>query len=358
MSKFNIEVPVNPVSFGQIGYGVLVELFDRGLRPNIFIHGTPDLKSFIIKPGFVEWLQECTGKAETEFSVDYPTISLWHIQGSHKRLSKKNVLWTAHECDRVTETEVNILKNYDKVLTTSNYSKEIFSKVLNNVDWCPNFFDSLHFYNTNRTYRNSNVITFGLYGKLEHRKHTTNIMIAWANTFANNSNYRLNCLIYNPFLPNEVQGNIINSVFQGRMPSNINILPFQESNIEYNEALNNADVDITGLSGAEGWNLPVFHSLCLGKQAVVLNEHAHRDFANSNNSFLVNSTKKIPIYDNQFFKRGANFNQGEMFAWDIQEAQQAMLNAANVAKQVNEEGKKLQQEYTVSRTVDKLLSEI
>lgn len=362
MGNFSIEVPCNALGYGQVGFGVLRELFNRNLTPNIFFIGAPDLKPFIILPGFVEWLNFCSGKAETEFSENEPAISLWHLQGSHKRISsKKNILWTAHETDFLTDTEANIANKFDKILLTSNYSKQVFSSKLSEqkLGYCPNFYDDLHFFKTNRQYRNSaETITFGLYGKLEHRKQTLNTMVAWSNLYAGNKDYRLCCYVYNPFVPVEIQSNQIMQVFRGQKPWNVEIYPFQETNVAFNDAMNNTDIDLTGLSSAEGFNLPVFHSLCLGKQAVVLNAHAHKDFANSENSILVEPEGTQEIYDGQFFVKGARFNQGNMSKWSMPAAQKAMQEAVLKAKQPNLEGEKLKDTFSLQRSVDILLSEV
>jgi hypothetical protein len=48
----------------------------------------------------------------------------------------------------------------------------------------------------------------------------------------------------------------------------------------YNEFLNSADI-ILGMSGGEGFGLPEFQSIALGKHAVLLNAHAYKTWAPS-----------------------------------------------------------------------------
>lgn len=358
--NFNLELPINSLSFGQVGFGILRELYKRDINPNIFPIGQVDLKSFLVDKGFYEWFQHNISEADSRYSFNTPSIKLWHIAGSHSKLSKYNVLWTAHETDQATPTEINICKSFSKVLFTSNYSADIFSKTLKKkIGYCPNYFDDLHFFRTNQKYANSDkVITFGLFGKMENRKNTINALVSWANQYANKKEYRLNCAIYNPFVPTEVQANQISSIFGGRVPWNISFQPFQEKNIDYNNVINSIDIDITGLSGAEGFNLPLFTSLCLGKQAIVLNEHAHKDFCNPKNSILVESSGKKPIYDGQFFKQGAKYNQGNMYNFKMEAAIEAMKQAETLAKVRNTEGELLKEQFSVTKTVDILLNNI
>ena len=73
------------------------------------------------------------------------------------------------------------------------------------------------------------------------------------------------------------------------------------------------DIDLTGLSGGEGWNLPAFNCTALGKWSVVLNASAHKDWATESNSILVEPSGQIPVDDGLFFKTGLPINQGKFF---------------------------------------------
>ena len=95
---------------------------------------------------------------------------------------------------------------------------------------------------------------------------------------------------------------------EGKSYFNINFLPYLNTNSEVNELMNSADIDLTGLSGAEGWNLPSFNMTCLGKWSMVLNATSHKDWATPENSILMESNKKIPAEDGLFFKAGQDYN--------------------------------------------------
>ena len=86
----------------------------------------------------------------------------------------------------------------------------------------------------------------------------------------------------------------------------------------YNDFLNSADV-ILGMSGGEGWALPEFQSVAMGKHAVILNASAYKEWANEKNSVLVNPSGKIPVYDGMFFQEGAPYNQGNIYDFNEDE---------------------------------------
>jgi hypothetical protein len=115
---------------------------------------------------------------------------------------------------------------------------------------------------------------------------------------------------------------------------------------------------LTGLSGGEGWNLPAFNATCLGKWSIVLNATSHKDWANENNSILVEPTGEIECHDQVFFQKGSDFNQGVFYDWEEDAIFNAMENAEKKVGQINAEGQKLAANLTYSNTTDKILSSI
>ena len=109
--NINLELPINGLSFGQVSFGLLKEFFNRKFLPNLFPIGQVDLQAYDIDKPFFDWLQFCCQKAHANFSRKFPTIRLWHLIESERRLSDKTILWTFHETDTLTKTEKNIIRN-------------------------------------------------------------------------------------------------------------------------------------------------------------------------------------------------------------------------------------------------------
>jgi len=357
--KLNLELPINNLSLGQVSYGVLREIFSRQLLPNIFPIGNVDLSAYNLEKPFVDWLQYCINSAPLKFKRTTPTVKIWHLMGSEKRISDKTVLWTPHETDRFTPIEKNIIQNTDIALFTSSYSVENAKKSgLDNVDYCPNFFDDQHFSNIDGIIK-PDAVTFSLIGKFEKRKHTAKILQLWAQKFGKNPKFRLNCLIHNHFIQQEAWPQIFGQVFGGPPPWNINFIPFQEKNSQVNLIMNACDIDISGLSGAEGFNLPCFHMLALNKLCIILDAHAHKDYCNKGSSILVPPSGKEPIYDGHFFVQNGPFNQGEMYSFDNDDVLEAFDIAVETINSKKEfPASNLRNEFSVKNTVDKLFSYI
>ena len=129
-----------------------------------------------------------------------------------------------------------------------------------------------------------------------------------------------------------------------------------QTNEMYNDFLNSSNI-IIGMSGGEGWGLPEFQSVALGKHSVILDAHAYQEWATTENSVLVGSTSKIDCVDGIFFKKGNDKNQGQIFDWkedDFIDACEEAIKRVE-ANRENAEGLKLQDEFTVGRTLDGIL---
>jgi hypothetical protein len=195
-------------------------------------------------------------------------------------------------------------------------------------------------------------------GKFEKRKHTEKIIRLWLEKYGNDNNYQLSVCVTNPFLNQEEMNTVLSNCLQGKRYTNINFISYLKTNSEVNELLNSIDIDLTGLSGAEGWNLPSFNSTCLGKWSVVLNATSHKDWANEENSILVEPNGKEECYDEKFFQKGASFNQGNIYTWDRDIVSQAMDKAVSKKGQTNTAGEALKDKFSYDKVVDSLIKGI
>jgi len=355
---FNL--PLNSLSFGNVSFNILRTLFERGEEVSVLPIGGTDLSAFNVSEEFMAWLTSSIERGITDHSRKDKGLKLWHIQGLSESFQEQPCSLTFHETDRLTSVETNILKQQKTVFVTSNYTKKVFENHgLTNVAYCPLGFDGYHFHKTGKRYLGKNVKTFGLYGKLESRKNTIRILSAWIKKFGNKDNFALNCAISNAFLPEQQMKSLIASTFpNGEQPFNVNFVDFRKTLEEYNDVLNAADVDLTGMSSCEGFNLPTFQSLCLGKWSVCLNAHVHKDFANESNAILVEPSGTRQAEDGVFFRQGYFVNQGEWADFSDEDLDIALDKAAELAKTPNPKGEALAKEFTWDRTVDTILEHL
>lgn len=353
------EAPLNQVSFGNVSYNILREFYklsqeNSSFKITYFPVSNPDLSAFNKGDAdFHKWIKSLIDNRYSNLTKDAINLKLWHINGAEKRLTRNQVLFSFYELDEPTTIEKSIVKLQDATIFSSQYAKRSFEfSGCENVFNVPLGFDQ-DFVKTNKKYLEGKT-HFLLMGKFEKRKHTDKIIKLWAKKFGNNPKYQLSCCILNPFLDKDLMKKLL--IGYKSLAANINILPYVATNSEVNDILNSVDVDLSGLSGAEGWGLPAFNATCLGKWSVVLNATSHLDWATQNNSILVNPSGKTEAYDGIFFKRGSDFNQGSIYDFNEDEAIQAIEKAANLAenKIVNTAGIELGQKFTYKNTVDNI----
>ena len=357
--KLLVNAPINALSFGNVSVNILRELYKKKIDLIFFPIGEKvELSAYDkIDQDFIKYLQERTNNRFEKIDKNIPSLKLWHIFGSESRYTKNQSLFTFHEVSEVTPVEKNLLNLQDSILVSSNYTKSIFElNGLSNVTYVPLGFDT-DFHLTNRSYL-PEKIHFGLMGKFENRKNSSRIIKTWLKLFGNKSEYQLTCAITNQFLEKSRFQNELLKIMDGKHYNNVNFLPYMQMNSEVNDYLNSIDIDLGGLSGAEGWNLPSFNATALGKWSVVINATAHKDWATKDNSILIEPSSLKDCYDDIFFKKGQAFNQGQFFDISDEEMENAILKSVSYAKTPNPEGLKLQKQFTYEKTVETILCAI
>lgn len=355
------EGPINNLSLGNVSFNFLRELIKRHFIDGIFaVKDCADFSAFDNSRELESKIVRLINLRYSSLHKDAPALRVWHINGAERKLTNKQYLYTFYECDQPTLEEINIVASQEHTFFSSTESYEHFKRTgLPNISYVPIGFDpDLH--KTNKKYLPDGVINFGLIGKFEYRKNTKKIIQSWLKKFGNNSNYQLTCLVQNPFFEPQIMNQILAQTLEGRHYSNINFIPHQEKNSMMNEIYNAIDIDLSGLSGSEGWGLPSFNSACLGNVCVVSNCSAHKDWAQGENIVLVEPNGKIPAYDNYFFREGQPFNQGNF--WKIEEdaivdgMERALTKFLESPEKIDRTD--LQEKFSYEKTIDKILSTI
>jgi hypothetical protein len=357
--SFTLNLPINSVSFGQVSTLLLKELHKRNIDFKLYPIGDKiDLSSQDVDENFINYLRSKSSDFLSKIKRSEPSFKLWHINGSLESVSNERYLLSFYELDSPTKEEINIVRNHDKVFFSSKNTVDIFKMFgCSNVEFLPLAFDKHNFKILNKNYFSNERTVFNIVGKLEKRKHHKKIIQTWLKKFGNDSRYHLQCAIFNPFLKEEDNRTLFNSILENKNYFNISFLGHMQKNSVYNDFLNSADI-IIGMSGGEGWGLPEFHSVALGKHSVILNAHAYKEWADEENSVLVEPNGKVEVYDNMFFHKGTPFNQGNIFDFDPDDFISACEKAIERVKtnKLNNNGLKLQDIFTSEKLADNILN--
>ncbi len=361
----NVEGVLNPLSFGWITFGILKQLRKSNVDFNFApISNNIDWSTFDkVDENFKNYTNSSFNDFNKRFNINDKSFRVWHVNGSHQKLSKtQNSLLTFHELDSLTDEEVNILNSFDNVFVTSNFSKNIFEDfgVKSKVIYAPLGIDTDVFFSLNQPRPFKDIIVFSIFGKWEKRKRTTQTIQAWISKYGNNHKYKLHCYITNPFFKPEQMNAIYSQIFNNQnKPFNVDLFPYLPNNSVLNSAYNSTDI-VLDMSGGESISLPSLNCVAMGKHAVVHYNSAIRDWANEENSILVKSNGKEPVYDGIFFHPNSKFNCGNIYTYNNDD----FINGCELAikrfesKQVNEKGKELVKSYSFENGTNIILKEI
>tara|TARA_Y100000004_G_scaffold69542_1_gene78016 strand:- start:522 stop:1637 length:1116 start_codon:yes stop_codon:yes gene_type:complete len=364
------EAPINNLSFGNVSVNLLRQMYKSKVETCFFpkLGGTMatdnDLRANLtafdkLDEDFIKWIEDSIKYKFHNMRKDMPSLHLWHINGAEKRISPKQFLFTFFELDQPTFVEKKIADLQEKVFISNPKAVEAFNNLgCENVEYVPMGFDPDFHVMKNASKMVEGKTHFILMGKFEKRKHTKEIIKTWIKKYGNNNKYLLSCCVVNPFLKHEQMNALLSDILDGNNYSNVNFLPHLKTNSEINHLLNSADIDLTGLSGAEGWNLPAFNATALGKWSIVYNHSAHTAWATENNSILLEPKGQEPASDGVFFPREGNFNVGNIHSFDEEQVLAAMEQAEEKAKNINEEGLKLQENFSYEKTLNSILQKI
>lgn len=355
MKNLIFSAPINSLSFGNVSYNFLREFYRLGLNLKFFPIGKDlDFSAFDnTDEDFKQWIVDSYNSRLKNISKETPYLKMWHLNGSESGIGDRRHLYTFHETDQATDEEKSVCAVQTKTIFSSSFSRDIFAKECDNCHFAPIGFDE-DFHETNKKYL-SGKIHFGLMGKWEKRKHTARIISLWADKYGDNQDYQLTCCVGNPFLQDDQFKEAIQSALKGKKYKNINFLPRLKTNSEVNEFLNSVDVDLSGLSGAEGWNLPSFNASCLGKWSIVLNSTAHKDWATKDNCILIEPSNQEPCYDEVFFKEGNAFNQGFINSFSDESFHNAIDLAVSKNGSYNKNGSSLKDKFNYTQTVNTII---
>lgn len=321
-----LNIPINRLSFGQISTVILRSLFAEeksGSHNDVFLFpigqidltAHPDLAQ---DKDFNDWVRAAIVNGVEKYSRDIPVFKLWHFNDGMPSFGKNQVLLTFYELDAPTPAELNVARNHTTYFS-SQYSRDVFRAAGVETGILQLAFDSYSF-GVKRYPFPKDRIVFNLCGKWEKRKHHAKIIQAWIKRFGGNPKFALQCAVFNTFLGQDqrsVEENnkaVVMNTLQGVKPFNVNFFPMMAENAVYNEFLNSADI-IIGMSGGEGFGLPEFQSVAMGKHAVLLNAHSYPTWATKEMAAWVEPSGKIPATDGLFFNANQPYNQGNIFDW-------------------------------------------
>jgi hypothetical protein len=347
--------PVSRLSLGQVSYNLLREMWRRDYDVGFFPIGKTDLAPFQPHQDFVKWLQKSVDQRFKILNRDVASYKLWHINGSENLFGPNQQLITFYECNSPTDAEKSIVNLQKKTWMCGQFSENVFrNNGISNVGSYNLGFDE-DIKPSGKKYLEGRT-SWGLVQKFERRKNTEKIINLWVKKYGNNPDHSLTLCVHNPFFSDEDNQKLLAAALDNKKWWNVSIIPPLGTNAEVVDLTNAIDIDLSGASFSESWNLPAFNSTCLGKWSIVTNYGGHKSWATSENSISLESEGMKECYDDWFFHKGQDFNQGSFCYYSDEALINAFERAESKVSAVNTDGLALGQNMTYSKTLNQILS--
>jgi glycosyltransferase involved in cell wall biosynthesis len=151
-----------------------------------------------------------------------------------------------------------------------------------------------------RPKESNNKYIFLNIGKWELRKGHDILLEAFNSAFEQEDNVELWMLSYNPFLSQEDNIKWVKLYQNSKLANKIKILPRLPTHKDVANIISMADCGVFP-ARAEGWNNEVIEMMAMNKPVILTNYSAHTEYANKDNSYLIEIDNLVPAKDDVFF---------------------------------------------------------
>ena len=137
------DAPINNLSFGNVAVNLLKELYKTKAKLCLFPKTDTSLEAFDkTTDSFKGWVNNGSLYKYHNINKELPSLNLWHINGSEKRLSPKQHLLTFYELDSPTFVEKKLIDMQDTVFLSNPTAIKAFEELgCKNIKYVPLGFD-------------------------------------------------------------------------------------------------------------------------------------------------------------------------------------------------------------------------
>lgn len=305
MQKLNMSCPI-----GVTGYGITSFNIYKCLRKKtdirLFPIGSPTLET-------VEFSDEVSSDISKQniFSKNDPFFKIWHQFDLANRIGVgKYVALTFFETDKLKPQEIQMINNTDVILVASSWAKNILIEnginipiVVSPLGIDPDIFNESII---NSVKKDNNKYIFLNIGKWEIRKGHDILLDIFNNAFTENDDVELWMVNHNPFLSNQENEIWTNFYKNSKLGSKIRIIPRLQKHSDVAQVIAMSDCGIFP-ARAEGWNNEVPEFFALNKPVILTDYSAHTQYANKDNSYLLQINGLTTAKDDKFFDGYGNW---------------------------------------------------
>lgn len=307
-SRLNIICPINKLGYGGASYNIVREL-DKLTYVHLTILGQRDQESSVI--------DSCVARPHFK---DAPCLRIYHQFALKEFIGKgKHVGFPIFELDTFTDVEKHHLNSVDELFVCSDWAKSIVEQngIQTPVKVVPLGIDPAVF-NVSRSKPQRDKTIFFTCGKWEVRKGHPELAEAFHRAFKHDDKVELWLMCNNPFYQEHITNQFKNMFVRGPMGHKVVFIPRVESHLQVAKIMGQAHVGVFPAK-AEGWNLELLEMMAIGKPVITTNYSGHTQFANKENSCLIQPTGLQQARDGIWFN-----GQGNWCTFNVDDLVEAM----------------------------------
>ena len=294
-----INAPISYLGYGVCGYNICKTLAENNMLTAIHTIGDPEHELYKELSAY-DWRQKYT------YELD-PVVRIWHQHDVHPRLNAdcSHIGFPFFELDTLTHVERLSMNACDKIYVASEWAKQVCLDNGISIPICvvPLGVDR-NIFNEHKNVSTSSTVFFNC-GKWEVRKGHDILKMAFEKAFSPNDNAELWMMCEIPF-PSLAHVNQHWNNLYLNTNHKIRIIPRQAGHSGVYNIMRKIDCGIFP-ARAEGWNLEALEVLSCGKHLIITNYSAHTEYANSENSMLVQVDNLETAQDGVWFNGQGNW---------------------------------------------------
>ncbi len=298
--QINLLAPINQLGYGRASFEICTALVKAGVNISLFPIGdkcdstllTDEIRASLQNAKFFDKNADC--------------IRIWHQHDMAQFVGKgKHIGFPIFELDTFTNLEKHHLSSCDELFVCSSWAKDvcISNGITVPIHVIPLGVNTELFkpsLNTKKT------TTFLNIGKWEIRKGHDILIKAFLKAFRTTGQFaddvQLIMCCDNPFLSLDEQKRW-EDLYKNPKIRIIRRLP---NHSDIAKLMSMVDCGIFP-SRAEGWNLEALEMLACGKNIIITDYSAHKEFCSGSNAMLVDINEVEPAVDNIWFKGQGNW---------------------------------------------------
>jgi glycosyltransferase involved in cell wall biosynthesis len=305
MNKLNMSCPIGVTGYGITSFNIYKSLCNN-IDITLFPIGTPALETI----EFRDKLSFDISK-QNNYSRTSPFFKIWHQFELASRVGiGKYVALTFFEVDKLRLNEIQMINHTDTIMVASEWAKQILIDnginvpiVVSPLGIDPTIFNESIL---NNVTKDNDKYVFLNIGKWEVRKGHDILIDIFNDAFTIDDNVELWMINYNPFLNSQENNTWADLYKKSKLGSKVKIISRLEKHSDVANAIAMSDCGIFP-ARAEGWNNEIPEFFALNKPVILTNYSAHTEYANKDNSFLLEIDGLTQAKDDKFFDGYGNW---------------------------------------------------